>query len=198
MGKRKKILLISVAIAILIFISFFNEIINFITNYQWFHELGYEEVFLTKMKTQLTLGVPIFVASTLFYYIYLIILKKDYYKKAQVYEFGISQKRTNQILMIPSIFLGFVTASSISGKLWFNLLNYFYSEEFKVVDPIFNKDISFYIFKLPVIEQLLGIFIGLIMALVVVTFIFYMFMFFAKQPTYYTSEQEMKWNTNIF
>ncbi|SDL33375.1 UPF0182 family membrane protein [Natronincola ferrireducens] len=197
MNKRKKILIASVSVAFFVFVMFFTEIINFIADYQWFSELGYEEVFLTKLKTQLTLGVPVFIVATILYYVYLIVLKKDYYKKTQVYEVGLSEKRINKILIIPSVVLGFITASSTAGRLWFNLLNYFHAEEFAITDPIFQKDISFYIFKLPVLEQLLSALIGLLVSLVLVTFIFYVIMFVIKQPTYYTSEEETKWNKSF-
>ncbi|WP_089284888.1 UPF0182 family membrane protein [Anaerovirgula multivorans] len=194
---RKKLLGAFLAIAFFIFIVFFRQTLNFVADYQWFSELGYGQVFLTKLKTQLKLGIPIFIVSTVFYYIYLIILKKDYYKKTQVYDIGTSEKTINKILILPSIFLGFITASSIAGKLWFNLLTFFHAEGFDLADPIFNKDLSFYIFQLPVIEQLLSTLVGLLVALVVVTFVFYIAMFTIKQPTYYQSEQEAKWNKNF-
>ncbi|AKL93542.1 putative protein UPF0182 [Clostridium aceticum] len=197
MKKSKKILMVSIIGAIFIFAGFFNEIINFIADYQWFSELGYNEVFLTKLKTQFQLGIPIFLISTLFYYVYLIILKKGYYKKTQAYEVGISEKTVNQIIVIPSVLLGFITATSIAGKLWIRLLMYFHAEGFDIVDPIFNKDVSFYIFKLPVIQQLLSTFIGLLVALVFVTFAFYALMLFIKKPTYYDSEEEIKWNKSV-
>lgn len=197
MKKRKKLLLAFLVMAFFIFVSFFRQGLNFVTDYQWFSELGYNQVFLTKLKTQLKLGIPIFIISTIFYYVYLILLKKDYYKKTQVHEMGTNEKTINRLLLLPSLFLGFITASSIAGKLWFNLLTFFHSEAFDLKDPIFNKDISFYIFKLPVIEQLLSTLVGLLVALVVVTFLFYVAMFMIKQPTYYESEEEIKWNKNF-
>lgn len=199
MKKGKKLLLAFLVMAFFIFIGFFRQGLNFVTDYQWFSELGYSQVFLTKLKTQLKLGIPIFIVSTIFYYVYLIFLKKDYYKKTQVYDIGTgtNEKTINKLLMLPSIFLGFITAYSIAGKLWFNLLIFFHSEAFDLTDPIFNKDISFYIFKLPVIEHLLSILVGLLVALIIVTFVFYIVMFFTKQPTYYESEEEMKFNKNL-
>ncbi|WP_244272756.1 UPF0182 family membrane protein [Natronincola peptidivorans] len=197
MKNSKKLFIAFVFIGFFIFLGFFRQIISFVVDYQWFTELGYTEVFLTKLKTQFTLGIPIFIVSTVLFYIYLIILKKDYYKKIQVYEVGKLEKRINKILILPSIFLGFTTATSIAGKLWFYLLNYFHAESFNIVDPLFNKDISFYIFKLPVLQELLGTLVGLLVALAMVTFIFYIVMFFVKQPTHYESEEEMKWNKNL-
>lgn len=177
---------------------FFRQILGFITDYQWFSELGYNQVFLTKLKTQLKLGIPIFLIATFFYYVYLIILKKDYYKKNRVYEVGSGVKIINKILMISSIFMGFITTTSIVGKFWFDLLTLLNAEEFNLADPIFNKDISFYIFKLTVIENLLSTIVGLLVALVMVTFVFYLIMFVTQKPTYYESEEELKWNKNLF
>ena len=45
---------------------------------------------------------------------------------------------------------------------WRDYLRYFYQVDFGTADPIFSKDISFYLFKLPVFEFLQGWLISLL------------------------------------
>jgi hypothetical protein len=51
---------------------------------------------------------------------------------------------TRIIAVVLSLISGFILSAN-----WTRFLEYFYPTEFNQIDPIFNKDISFYIFKLP-------------------------------------------------
>ncbi|HHY90828.1 MAG TPA: COG1615 family transporter, partial [Clostridiales bacterium] len=81
MVSAKKVMISIVVACILLFMLFFNTLITFVTDYQWFQEVGYEKVFLTKLFTQLKLGIPIFIILTIVIYFYFLSIKKDYYKK---------------------------------------------------------------------------------------------------------------------
>jgi uncharacterized membrane protein (UPF0182 family) len=59
------------------------------------------------------------------------------------------------------LFLAFGFAGSGSAH-WRDYLRYFYQVGFGTADPIFNKDISFYLFNLPVYEFVQGWFISLL------------------------------------
>jgi uncharacterized membrane protein (UPF0182 family) len=60
-----------------------------------------------------------------------------------------------------------------------------------VSDPIFNRDISFFVFKLPLIESLYGAFMTLLIFLVVVTFISF-FLLSAKDMVYFQGNKKSK------
>ena len=66
-------------------------------------------------------------------------------------------------------FFSYVFASNY----WYRILEFTASTPFNLNDPIFNKDISFYVFKLPLIQSLYGSIISLLVILVVITFIIY-------------------------
>jgi uncharacterized protein len=59
------------------------------------------------------------------------------------------------------LFMAFGFAGSGSAQ-WRDYLSYFYQVPFGTADPIFQKDISFYLFNLPVYEFLQGWFISLL------------------------------------
>ena len=76
-GAKVKVIIV---VLILLF-GLFMTLINFITDFLWFRELGYISVFFTKLFTQLKIGIPVFVVVLLLSYMYLMMLKRGYYKK---------------------------------------------------------------------------------------------------------------------
>ncbi len=58
--KNKKALFIPLFIIILI-IAFFNKIINFIINVEWFKEVNYLPIYFTRIKSIIILMLPIFI-----------------------------------------------------------------------------------------------------------------------------------------
>ncbi|WP_432406161.1 UPF0182 family membrane protein [Wukongibacter sp. M2B1] len=175
-----------VGIIVLLFIMLatsFNAIISFVTDYKWFGELGYEKVFLTKLMTQLKIGIPVFIIMTILIYLYLLSIKKDYYKKVNAVHSGISEKRINQLALVGSMFLSFISSSTVTSNLWFDILKFINSTDFKVKEPIFNKDISFYIFKYPLFSKLYYMLISFIVLLAIITVLFYVIMMMLRRPT---------------
>ncbi len=57
--------------------------------------------------------------------------------------------------------------------MWFEILQYIHGGDFNISDPIFNNDISFYVFKLPLINTAVNSIISLLFLLIVVTVLFY-------------------------
>ena len=62
MKKKRTGLKIFVIVAIVLVLFF--SLINFITDFLWFRELGYVSVFFTKLFTQLKIVVPVFIVVT--------------------------------------------------------------------------------------------------------------------------------------
>ena len=187
-----------VGIVIVLFIMLstsFNAIINFITEYKWFGELGFEKVFLTKLMTQLKIGIPVFIVLTILIYLYLISIKKDYYKKVNVVHSGISEKRVNQIALVGAAFLSFIASSTLAGNLWFDILRFFNAIDFKITEPIFNKDIGFYVFKYPVFSKIYYMLISFIVLLAIITVIFYVIMMMLRRPTLIEVNSGNEFNT---
>ncbi|MCT4592664.1 MAG: UPF0182 family protein [Anaeromicrobium sp.] len=188
--------MISLIIIALLFLVFsFNTIIEFATDYQWFKELGYNKVFLTKLMTQLKLGIPSFIIVTIGIYIYLMILKKSYYKKVQSNSVSISDKRINQLALGIAAIVAFMCSITLLGSSWFEILAFMNATDFNVADPIFGTDIGFYIFKLPVLQQFYYMSIGFIVMMGIVTVLFYILMLGTRRPTIFNSVDEDELNS---
>lgn len=175
---------IGIIIAVLlVLISGFGTLINFITDYLWFQELGYTSVFLKQLFTQLQLGIPFFIVIMALTYFYLRVLKKDYYKNIEIIGTQqASEKTINAISLIIGIIFAFIATMATTTQLWFEILKFSNSTSFGIADPIFNLDVSFYVFKYSLLTQINQILIGLVLAFVVLTFIYYLFLMSVRRP----------------
>lgn len=167
-----------------------------ITDYQWFNDLGYASVFTQKMTSQLKIAVPVFILFFLISYYYLRSLKKNYYDKIQSYHISVSEGLLNKIIVLPSILMGLIASSLISSR-WLDILVYQNANSFDIVDPIFNKDISFYLFKLPLLKEMMAIFMVLLFLMVILTVVFYFLIITFRRPTLYEVDGKFKWRNNL-
>ena len=186
---RRVLVFIGIA-AVIFLLTSFTTIINFITDYQWFKELGYEQVFFTKLMTQLKIGVPIFVVLTGLIYFYLLSIKKDYYKKTNTITVVGDEKGMNRLALLVSTFVSFLTSMAFTGSLWFELLQFFNASEFPTGDPIFGRNISFYMFRLPLIQRVYYMLISFIVLMAILTFVFYIILLSIRRPTAFDEAHE--------
>ncbi|QIB27848.1 UPF0182 family membrane protein [Caloranaerobacter azorensis] len=185
MNKKTGYIIGIVIILALILISSFSSIISFITDYLWFNELGYTKTFFTKLKTQFTIGIPTFILLTLLLVFYFKSIKKSYYKVAGIIPDRASEKRLNSVLWAVSVLVSLYISSIFAGNLWFTILKFVNSNNFNINDPIFNKDISFYIFKLPLLSEIINLLLLLLFILIVLTIVFYLILLAIRRPEIY-------------
>lgn len=161
-----KIIVILVIIGAIIF-----GLTNFITDFLWFKELGYVSVFLKKLITCLEIGIPVFILVTVFTLLYLKSLRRKYNRNID--NAVINSKSTIWSARIFALLEGaLVTFYSVS-RLWFTGLKFIYQDNFHIKDPLFNKDISFYIFSMDFLQTLnFAILIGLFLLLLFTIFYF--------------------------
>ncbi|SHH87163.1 hypothetical protein SAMN02745135_02490 [Caloranaerobacter azorensis DSM 13643] len=185
MNKKTGYIIGIVIILALILISSFSSIISFITDYLWFKELGYTKTFFTKLKTQFTIGIPTFILLTLLLVFYFKSIKKSYYKVAGIIPDRVAEKRLNSVLWAVSVLVSLYISSIFAGNLWFTILKFINSNNFNINDPIFNKDISFYIFKLPLLSEIINLLLLLLFILIVLTIVFYLILLAIRRPEIY-------------
>ncbi|GAB1476380.1 UPF0182 family protein [Bacillota bacterium] len=193
---KKRVGVTVVIIILVVLLGLFGTLIGFITDYLWFKEMGYTSVFFKQLFTQLKLGVPSFIILTLLSYLYLMGLKRGYYKRVEIADNLLMKEKTlNMIsLGISAAFGALITLSTVT-KLWFEILKFSNSTKFNIADPIFNLDISFYVFKLELITHLNQILIGVIVAFVILTVLFYSLLLSMRHPKVFeeTPESEFEY-----
>ncbi|MEG2757357.1 MAG: UPF0182 family protein [Anaerovoracaceae bacterium] len=186
--KKRKFGLKGIIIIFLILIVVCISLIGFFTDFLWFKELGYVSVFFTKLFTQLKLGIPTFIVISLLAYVYLKFLKKGYCKKIESEEI-LDLKKLNLISWIFALAFGAVVTFITVSQLWFEMLKFTNSTGFSIKDPVFNLDISFYIFKLAFIQELNQIVIGIIIAFAILTLLFYLVLLTMRAPQVFEENQ---------
>ncbi|MGD9568142.1 MAG: UPF0182 family protein [Sedimentibacter sp.] len=172
MKNRGRFFTIGLIIVLFLLINSFGGAIRFSTDYLWFKEVGYTETFFTKIKAQFTIGVPIFILLSIFLYIFIKKLKKKYDLEAEVVDTKLNKKVDMWIKLI-SVLISFLFTINIVSGMWFEILQYLNSGSFGLTDPIFNNDISFYIFKLPLINTAVDFIINILFLLILVTVLLY-------------------------
>lgn len=180
---KRRIGLTAILIILVVLVGLFWTLIGFITDYFWFRELGYTSVFFKQLFTQLKLGIPTFIILTILFYLYLMGLKRGYYKRVEIAPNpGVKEKTLNSIALGISAIFGILITLTTVTKLWFEILKFANSTEFGIADPIFDMDISFYIFRLELITHASQILIGVIIAFVILTLIFYSLLLSLRRP----------------
>ncbi|MFA5527610.1 MAG: UPF0182 family protein [Peptostreptococcales bacterium] len=182
MSKQRGMLIALIAIGLIV-LTAFGSILKFITDYLWFKELGYTGVFLTKLMTQVKIAIPMFIIFTLILFFYLRSIKNDYYKKVNSNSLGISEKRMNQITLGVSVLVSLLSVLAVTSAIWYDILKAFNGTDFNILDPIFFKDISFYIFQLPLMAKIYSMLVTFVLFLIIATIVFYLFLIGARRPS---------------
>ncbi len=142
-------------VLLLLFFAFSGGV-RLYTDYLWFLSMGYKGVFLTILKSKVLLalaGAAVFFSFT----------AVNAYAAGRSYAISRTKGGDTEIILpenINTIVLGAIAAVSflfglaISGS-WEMVLKYLNRKPFGVSDPIFGKDIGFFIFELPFYEAAL-------------------------------------------
>lgn len=183
MDKANQKVSIILFVVILIVVLFLG-LIGFIADFMWFKEMGYLSVFFKQLVTQLTVGIPTFIVITILVYLYLGMLRKGYFSHIASSEATNMKKLKKVTLALSAVFGIFATVMTV-WQLWFDILKFANSTDFNIADPLFNFDISFYIFKLDFLTQLNEIMIGVIIGFVILTVIYYIILMTVRTPDMY-------------
>jgi UPF0182 protein GCWU000322_00732 len=167
-SKRAKIAGIVILAAILLIVAG----VEYITDFLWFRELGYISVFFKKLLTQLKIGVPTFIVITFTAYIYFKLIRKNYYEHI-ISEKLEANRLINWISWGFAAIFGAVVTWYVTSKLWFSALQFVNNTKFGTKDPIFNLDISFYVFKLDFLKDLNILVIIILLVFILLTLGYY-------------------------
>ncbi|NJM70045.1 MAG: UPF0182 family protein [Scytonema sp. RU_4_4] len=154
--KQRSILLI-ILIAI-IGLSLSKTLVHILTETWWFDTVGFSEVFWTRLTWQILTWIVTFASYTLFLWRnYQIAMHHTRYSSFRFFEDSTladyADKFANFLALVLILFIGFGAASA-SIPAWETILKYLHPTSFGDRDPIFQRDIGFYVFKLPLYEAI--------------------------------------------
>jgi uncharacterized protein len=153
---------------------------SFATDWLWFSEIGFQSVFATSLAWR----IGLFIAGGLFTFAYFygnVRLARGagtgfpvlYVNRGDGVPIDISRMLTKVFLPVAFV-LSFLTAVSLSAS-WMILLKGLNGVPVGTTDPLFGRDVSFYLFRLPLIAGVLGTLITLtFLALIAVGAMYWM------------------------
>ena len=150
-------------IAALVLLVVFLRIIGLITEWFWFQEVGYQQIFtvtlLAKIKTGLLFGAVFFL---ILYGSLLIALRLSreplFGDQAGSFDIPLRQMEPGALKILVSagsLLFGLFAAANGSDQ-WENFLRFVNATPFGVSDPLFQKDIGFYVFQFPFLLHIYG------------------------------------------
>ncbi len=155
--------------ALLIIIIFFNNIAGYLIDYQWFSELNYKEVFFKKLFTQVQLFVPLLILLFFVFFLYLKSINAHSIKHSRVLLSKKEKGSRNIIFILASLVVSFLFSLTFSSDVWYEFLIFINQSVFGIADPVFGRDIGFFIFALPFLSKMYGYIIGLIFIFAMMT-----------------------------
>lgn len=149
----------------------------------WFKSVDFTSVWTTVLTTriQLFLVVGLLTATIISLNIYLAYKRRPFYVPTAIELNGVERLRVQIEPYLRYVFIGLFLAiayfAGTSGTLfWREFLLFQNSTDFGVTDPQFGMDISYFVFKLPLIQALIGWTISaLVLATMATLFVHYMY-----------------------
>ena len=153
-----KIRLLPFIVAGLVFVVL-PQFVTVYTDWLWFGETGYQDVFLLSLSSQLSVGLIVFGFVFLVFFGNLQIALKSLKKPhlligpttEDVRPMVLEQRQLRLIIKVVSgvvaLFLAFLASSQ-----WLVWLKSSHAVPFGKTDPILGQDVAFYVFQLPALE----------------------------------------------
>jgi uncharacterized membrane protein (UPF0182 family) len=171
--------LVGPVLLVLVALSLVGQIVPLYTDYLWFEEVRLASVFTTILWMKAMLALSAGVVFALFVYVNVRMAARSTPGDVLVElddPFGLPSRLVieplfRRFLLPGALVLGLLAASQVSGQ-WETFLRFLNAQPFNIQDPVFGRDIGFYVFQLPVFSLLYGwalMALGLTFVLVVVT-----------------------------
>lgn len=130
----------------------------FYTDWLWFQELGYQGVFLRTLNAKFLLFAGTFAVAFVFLFVNLRLARRALTRPQFILgttEDGrpivVESKSLASLLLPVAIVVSFLLAISAANH-WLEWLSAFNAVSFDERDVLFNRDVSFYVFQLPILD----------------------------------------------
>ncbi len=127
---------LGLGIIFVLFLSIFT-LVGLYTDYLWFDALGFPQIFLISLFSKIRLFL---ISAIIFFFFATINLWISSKNEKKIISFKVKLFISSML----SVMVGMVVS-----KGWFKVLQYLKQVPFNIQDPIFMKDVSFYVFTLP-------------------------------------------------
>lgn len=165
---NKKVFISIIIAAILVSLYLVTLFLNYYGDWLWFNNMHYSSVFVTMLSAQ---AVSFSVFLLVFGLFYSLNIRRAYKNGAISRNHIVLSEQDPRILIqsfyhgktafwlwsLITLFFGIVLSISAMGH-WNDFLQFIHSSSFGINDPVFGKDVSFYVFQLPVYQFVVSLF----------------------------------------
>ena len=174
--RSRRFLVISGAAIFVVFVAL-TAFADFYTEFQWFKNLGFSQIFATMILSRLLTGIAVGLAYALFLLVNLLIARKARpvsfrVLRGVVEEVPVPANLTPYIIGIP-VAIGVLTGIAASSQ-WMVVRQYLARSLFGLQDPFFGRDIGFYVFEFPFLSLVYQLGFSLLVMTAVVVGLYYL------------------------
>lgn len=149
------------------------------TEWLWFESLGRETVYRTRVVVPIALFIgTILVAAPWLAGNWLLASRRlslqEVFPGQRAPWAALGERGLRLLALVGSIGLAGTTALGVAGS-WSTVMLYRARQEYGVADPIFDRDVGFYVFELPFYQLIVAILWGLLSLALLGTFVMYTF-----------------------
>lgn len=142
-----RILLLSFLVLLLFFSL--GSIASFYTDYLWFDSLGFRDMFVKRLSVRVAVFAAAFVIAAAILLANWLFARRRALRASSNSGDVLIDNRTRTFIVAIGLILAVMFASAAAGQ-WEELLLYLNATPFGMVDPIYGREVAFYIFNLPV------------------------------------------------
>ena len=178
MQSQQKIIIILLLVAIA-FLTAISTAIHWLTESWWFGAMGFASIFWQRINWQIGIWLAAFTIFVAFlslnYWLALRLTGDRAFRFLESSEFEPFTNKIANYLVAVLIFIVSFSVANLSAASWELFPQFFNATAFNRLDPIYQQDLGFYIFRLPLLDNLenwcLSLLItGLLLSVVVYVF----------------------------
>jgi uncharacterized membrane protein (UPF0182 family) len=165
------------------------------TDWFWFREVGYENVFSITLLTQLKVGAIFGLAFFAIFFgnLYLAgrfsspgywVVQDDL---IHIPPWEVEKRPVTALILLASLLFSLFAALRGSAQ-WESYLRFFHPTPFGIADPLFNRDIGFYVFQFPFLKHLYG----WLMTVLILTTLATGFFYFLRKSFHFVPPQTLR------
>src|SRR5438034_3598253 len=176
--RRRRRLGLVVLVVLFALLLLLSNLVPLAAEWFWFQALGYERVFTTRLVAEAVLGVGVGGLVFAFLYVNLRIAQRGLAPNPLVVQFSsgaaaVDVTRLLRRLALPTALgLGLLFGMG-AARGWLSMLQFLHRTPFGVTDPVFGRDVGYYVFTLPVIAGAIGLVIAVTTLTLLATIMLY-------------------------
>src|SRR5207249_7380282 len=159
--RRRRLRLVVLVLLFALFL-FLSHLVQLAAEWLWFQGLGYGRVFTTRLVAEALLGLGVGGLVFAFLYPNLRIAQRGLVPNPLLVQFGagapaVDVTRLLRRLALPTA-LGLALLFGLGAAAgWLGVLQFLHQTPFGVTDPVFGRDVAYYVFTLPIVTGVLAI-----------------------------------------